>query len=110
MKHYFALAALMVLPAMTANAGVVTLDTQGQVLYGQLTDAIKANHCDSVIAYGYEFSQNYQPFLDANPEIKKATESSISGCVEGMLIKNRPLEPEDNSDLGIAEPQAEAAK
>lgn len=109
MRNCFLLAALITLPAMTAKAGVTTLDTQGQILFGQLTDAIKAGNCDNIIAYGYEFSQKYQPYLDANPAARETTESNVSRCLDGLLIKNKPLEPEDNSDIGIA-PDAAAAQ
>lgn len=85
------------LPAIAA----AELDTQGQALFARLSEAIKADDCDNIIVYGYEFKQGYQPYLDSHPEASEMTESNLSRCVNAMIMKNKPLEPENIGDGAI---------
>ena len=95
MKRFVTIAMLAAMGAMPAIAAEAELDTQGQALFARLTEAIKADNCDSIIAYGYDLQQGYQPYLDAHPKAREMTESNLSRCVNAMLIKNKPLVPEN---------------
>lgn len=94
MKRPILLLLLLTAYALPATAEV-TLDTQGQALLNRLSEAIKADNCDNIIAYGHEFEQRYAAYLDAHPDIKKRTESNVSRCVEAMLAGSQPLVPEN---------------
>lgn len=105
MRYCLALTALLV-AALPATAAETTLDTQGQMLYGRLSEAINVGNCDNIIAYGYEFKQHYHSYLAAHPAAEKRVESNLSGCLEAILIKNRPLTPEENAGRGLAPAEA----
>ena len=96
MKRFATIALLTAagaLPAMAAEE--VMLDTQGQALFARLSEAIQTDNCDNIIAYGYEFKRGYQSYLDAHPKVSETTESNLSRCVNAMLMKSKPLEPEN---------------
>ena len=101
MKHILLLLPMMLSASLSLAAADVELNAEGKKLYQQLLHAADTNDCETVIITGFQFKQGYSAYLEAHPEAKEKTESSIGKCIDALNAQDIPVKPA--ASLGIAE-------